>query len=832
MIRFLSHNELCWKFSNLSTANILSSKKNKKLGNVSTFAQERALSALDLGLGIKQRGYNIFVVGVTGTGRTSTVEKILKQRAPKEDTPSDLVLLYNFNDRDRPLAITLPASYGPKLKKNYDSLMERVLNHLEKAFETDRYLYSKQIIQETCRETTDDALKEIEREANLNSFVLSHSGASITLTPANEHGESLTEKEFDVLSDDEKLELEQKAEKLESLLEESMRKVRQAERESEDAFDKLEKETASIAIAGIFETARNAWKKYPQIMQHLSTIEEDISNRIRRFTQEDRVVTPNENNNNNNDQNNKSNKARFLEEEDDLDSDEPLFVRYRVNVLVTRAKNAGAPVIFETHPTTSNLIGRIEQKIKGGETVTDFTRIRAGALYKANGGYLIIEPQELLRDPAAWDGLKRALKNRVIELDDPGEPGRMISIASLRPEAVELNLKVILIGTPEIYYMLTKNDPDFQSLFKVKADFDLEADLSSENIDKYADFLHSISIEEKLTKVDQTALARIIEHAVRLAGNNKKITCRLGEIADLLRESNYWANKNNAKSIDASHVKIALNARAQREGFIESQIIDDVISGKIILDIKGKVIGQTNALTVVDIGNYNFGIALRVTCQIGCGKGEIIDIERETEQGGPFHSKGRLIIRGLLSHLFGRLLPFAFHATLCMEQTYSEIDGDSASLAEACALLSALSQTGIDQRFAMTGAIDQLGNIQAVGGINEKIEGFYKICQVKNSKEIHSIIIPTQNVNDLMLKEEIVESCKKGLFNIISAQNVEDAMELLTGLSWEKGPEALKKRCLSTLEHFNMLNAQDKIKPDLNKPAKSNGTSKLLKTVC
>jgi predicted ATP-dependent protease len=820
VIRFLSHNELCWKFSNLSTINSLSSKKNKKLGNVSTFAQERALSALDLGLGIKQRGYNIFVVGVSGTGRISTVEKILKQRAPKEDTPSDLVLLYNFNDRDRPLAISLPASHGPKLKKNYDSLMERVLAHLEKAFETDHYLYSKQTIQETCRETTDNALKEIEREANLNSFVLSHSGGSITLTPANAHGESLTEKEFDILSDDEKLDLEEKAERLEALLEESMRKVRQAERESEDAFDKLEKETASIAIAGIFETARNTWKKFPQIVQHLNSIEEDISNRIRRFTQEDRSTTATDNANN--DQSNKSNKAKFLEEEDDLDSDEALFVRYRVNVLVTRPRNAGAPVVFETHPTTSNLIGRIEQKIKGGETVTDFTRIRAGALYKANGGYLIIEPQELLRDPAAWDGLKRALKNRVIELDDPGEPGRMISIASLRPEPVELNLKVILIGTPEIYYMLTKNDPDFQSLFKVKADFDLEADLSNDNIDKYIDFLHSISIEEKLTKIDQTALARIIEHAVRLAGNNKKITCRLGEIADLLRESNYWANKNNAKFIDASHVKIALNARAQREGFIESQIIDDVISGKIILDIKGKIIGQTNALTVVDIGNYNFGIALRVTCQIGCGKGEIIDIERETEQAGPFHSKGRLIIRGLLSHLFGRLLPFSFHATLCMEQTYSEIDGDSASLAEACALLSALSQTGIDQRFAMTGAIDQTGNIQAVGGINEKIEGFYKICQVKSSKEVHCVIIPTQNVNDLMLKEEIVESCKKGLFQIISAENIEDAMELLTGLNWETGPEALKKRCLNTLEHFNMLKAHDKIKTDLNKAIKTN----------
>lgn len=822
MIRFLSNNELCWNFS--ISLNALKPKKKQKKVALNTFAQDRALDALDLGLGIKQRGYNIFVVGASGTGRTSTVEKILKQRAPKEETPDDLVLLYNFNDRDRPLAISLPASYGLKLKKSYDSLMEKVLYQLETAFETDRYLYSKQLIQEQCQKTTDEALKEIEREANLNSFVLSHSGASITLTPANAKGESLTEQEFERLTDEEKNLLEQKATKLEALLEDSMRKVRQAERESEEEFENLERETAKIAINNIFESTRNTWKKFNKITKHLFLIEEDILNRIKKFNQDEKEI-----NQENNRESHKSNKNRFFEDDDDFDFDEPFFARYRVNILVTRTKNSGAPVVFETHPTTSNLIGKIEQKIKASETVTDFTRIKAGALYKANGGYLILEPQELLRDPAAWDGLKRALKNRFIELDDPGEPGRMIAIASLRPEPVELNLKVILIGTPEIYYMLTKNDPDFQSLFKVKADFDIEADLSKENLEKYVEFIDSIAQEENMIKLDSSAFARIIEQAVRIAGNNKKITCKLGEIADLIREANYWAQKNKATSIDASHVKTALLAKAKREGFIESQIIEDVISKKIILNIQGKIAGQTNALTVIDIGNYNFGVPLRVTCQIGCGKGEIIDIERETEQGGPFHSKGRLIIRGLLSYLFGKILPFSFHATLCMEQTYNDIDGDSASLAEACALLSALSQTPIDQRFAMTGAIDQLGNIQAVGGINEKIEGFFQICQAQKSKEKHSVIIPNSNCNDLMLKEEVLEANKKGTFNIISAENIIEVMELLTGLSWDKGPENLKQKCLTTLEHFNMLKKQENIKYDFAKSLKNNQASKLIK---
>ena len=564
MIRFLSNNELCWNFS--ISLNALKSKKKQKKVALNTFAQDRALDALELGLGIKQRGYNIFVVGASGTGRTSTVEKILKQRAPKEETPNDLVLLYNFTDRDRPLAVLLPASYGLKLKKSYDSLMEKSLQNLEAAFETDRFLYSKQLIQEECQKTTDEALKEIEREANLNSFVLSHSGASITLTPANSKGESLTEKDFEELSDEEKNILEKKAEKLESLLEESMRKVRQAERESEEDFEILERQTAKIALSNIFETTRNSWKKFSRITEHLSLIEEDILNRIKKFNQDERDA-----NTENSNEQTKTRKNRFFEDDDDLDFDEPFFARYRVNVLVTRIKNSGAPVVFETHPTTSNLIGKIEQKIKASETITDFTRIKAGALYKANGGYLILEPQELLRDPAAWDGLKRALKNRFIELDDPGEPGRMITIASLRPEPVELNLKVILIGTPEIYYMLTKNDPDFQSLFKVKADFDIEADLSKENLEKYIEFIDSIAQEENMINLNQSAFAKIIEQAVRIAGNNKKITCRLGEIADLIREANYWAQKNKANFIDALHVKTALMAKAKREGFIESQ---------------------------------------------------------------------------------------------------------------------------------------------------------------------------------------------------------------------------------------------------------------------
>lgn len=805
MIRYFTYEDLRWRFADLSGArSILAQRKNRQSGRIGAVAQERALSAIELGLGIKQRGYNIFVVGAQGTGRTSTVERVLQERAHKEDTPEDIVLLYNFNDKDRPLSVPLPASMGPKLKKSYESLIEKVLSHLEKAFEADTYILARQVIQEECRNKTDTALKEIESEARDNSFVLSHTGVAITLTPANKKGDALSEEEFEELSDKEKQKLEQRAEKLEGKLEESMRKVRNAEKESEDAFEELERETARQAIHGLFDSFRATWKSYKRVIAHLGNIEEDILARIRRFIHDDKSA-PNEPNEQ---ATSGTVKRRAMEEEDEGEFDEPLFVRYRVNVLVTHVKDAGAPVVFETHPTSSNIIGRIEQRMRGGETLTDFTRIRAGALYRANGGFLILEAQELLRDPGAWEGLKRALKNRAIELDDPGEPGRMVALASLRPEPVPLNLKVILIGAPDIYYALARNDPDFHCLFKVKADFDLEVPRSDENIARYLAFLNSLSSEESLLKLSPEGAGYIIEQAVRLSGSKYKITCRLGEIADLLREANYWAKKDRSKMIEPPHVQEALQAKAEREGFVESQILDEITNGKIVIEISGKVIGQTNALTVVEVGNYEFGIPLRITCQAGCGKGEIIDIERLAEQSGTFHSKGRLIIRGLLSNLFGKDLPFAFHATLCMEQTYSEIDGDSASMAEACALLSALAQIPLDQRFAMTGAIDQMGNAQAVGGINQKIEGFYRVCEQKDSKEVHGVIIPNQNISDTMINESVLAAARNGRFNIIGVDSVADAMEILTGLRWDGDQRSIKARCLAALKHFNRLRDQ------------------------
>ncbi|MDA0713153.1 MAG: AAA family ATPase [bacterium] len=799
MLRKLPPESLSWQFEDMSIIKqALKHKRTGKQDRIGVMAQERAHDALELGLGIKQRGYNIFVVGASGTGRTSTVNQLLHDRAQKEPTPDDIILLYNFDNRDRPLAVPVPPSFGPKIKKTYDTLVERMLTDLEKTFESERYVEERQEVQELCRVKTDAILSVIDEKAKAEGFVLQRGAGALTLTPANSGGEAITETEFEKLTDDQKVLLEQGAEKLESNLEDAIRKVRAIERETEENIEKLERKTADAILLPLFDNAKSQWKNLKTIVTHLDAMREDILNRLRHLIPDDHVqpIDGSEQN---------QSRRRLYEEDEEPDYDEPTLIRYRVNPLVTRSKSAGAPVVQETHPTSSNLIGRIEQRIRAGETLTDHTRIRAGALYHANGGYLVIEAQDILRDPSAWEGLKRALKNRAVELDDPGEPGRMISVVALRPEPVDLSLKVVLIGVPELYYALSKNDPDFGKLFKVKADFDIEMELSANRIEQYIKFLGGVCEEENLRKLQYDGAARVLEQAVRLSGNQKKLTTRIGDIADLVREANFWANKYHAKFINKNHVKRALDARAEREGFLEIQMLEDILENRVFIETDGEVAGQINALTVIELGSYEFGVPIRITCTVGCGRGQIIDIERETKQGGPIHTKGRLIISGLMAGQFGKDIPLGFNANLCMEQTYSDIDGDSASLAETCALLSILANAPISQRFAITGSIDQRGQIQAVGGINEKIEGFFKLCQARNSTLEHGVLIPFSNAANIVLKEEVIAAHKEGKFTIYTVNTFHDAIELLTGRSWDKGKNSLKSSIMDTLKRFHKI---------------------------
>lgn len=796
----LSADELRWRFpiEEFSDDDLKPAVKDRH-GRPGALGQERALVALELGLGIRERGFNIFVVGASGTGRTSTVRELLEQRAREESSPPDIVLLYNFTDRDRPHAVQCPPGSGPKIKKRYDGFVEKMLSDLEKAFESDGYIERRNALDAGHQERTDKYLESIESEAGARGFILSRTGAALTLAVADPDGNPLSEERFEALSPQRKEELEVKAQELQGGLEDALRRIRTLEKETDESTEKLAREVATSVVRPLIEEMKAEMEGLPRITAHLEDVQKDILDRLRRLAPESHAIE--EGGEPADTEGHHPPVRRLSEEEEDGDRDEPALLRYRVNVLVSNKPKSGAPVVLETHPTAANLIGRIEHKMRGGEaTSTDFLRIKSGALYRANGGYLLLHAQDLLRDPAAWEGLKRALKNRQIELDDPGEPGRMVSVPSLRPEPVRLGVKIVLIGTPELYYSLSRGDPDFQKLFKVKVDFDVEMVRSTERLRHYMRFLAGLAAEEKLRPLTLDGAGRVLEHAARVCDDQGKLTTRFGEMADLVREASFWAIKAGAKAIDRSHVRKALAARAEREGFIELRMREDIHRRRICIETSGSVIGQVNGLTVIDLGSYAFGMPVRITCKTGAGKGDIVDIERETELGGPIHTKGTQILKGILLDRFGSATPLCLQASLCMEQSYSDIDGDSASLAEVCALFSSLADAPIRQGVALTGSVDQRGAAQAVGGVNEKIEGFFRVCQSSGTAGVFAVMIPAANAKDLMLDEEIIEACQEGRFLIHTIETLEDAMMVLTGRPWAKGKEAIEPVILATLE--------------------------------
>ncbi len=794
MVKALAPGQLRWTVNDASLdIAALEKHKDDLTGKPGALGQERALAALELGLGIRQRGYNIFVVGASGTGRTSTLRTVLDEQARTDPVPDDVILVYNFEDRDRPHTLCVPPGEGPGIRRRYETLVEKMIAELEKAFESETFLSQRQDLERAHDERADENLQDIEAEAKAAGFLLTRAQGSLSLGVADAAGNPMGEEEYEQLTAEQKQAYEEAAEGLQGGLEDALRKIRVVERETDEELEALSRATAAEAIDPLFAEAESDLSAHPALVDHLARAKADVLDRLRRLVPSDvpeqeqdgpeRATT---------------HQRRLIEEELDLGHDEPALLRYRVNVLVTRDKDGGAPVVVETHPTASKLIGRIVHKTRGGEATTDHTRIKAGALFFANGGYLILQAQDLFREPTAWEGLKRALKNHSLELDDPGEPGRMLTMENLRPEPLPLAVKVCLIGTPDLYYALARTDPDFNKLFKVKVDFDLEMDRSPERVGNYLRFLVGLAHEEGLLPLDTSGAGRLIEHAARVSQNRGRLTTRFGWIADLVREASFFAKKAGAERITRAHVKTALDARAEREGFLELRMHEDIADNRVRIDTAGEVVGQANGLTVIDLGSYQFGTPARITCRVGAGKGELVDIERETELGGPIHTKGTMILRGILLDRFGQEGPLKLSASVCIEQSYSDIDGDSASLAECCALFSALADVPLAQKYAMTGSIDQRGQVQAVGGVNEKIEGFFRATSQRDEKGPYGVLIPVSNLQDLMLDEEVVAAADDGRFSVHAVATLEEALEHLTGMPWE----TLRERAAHTLERF------------------------------
>ncbi|MBI5640256.1 MAG: AAA family ATPase [Nitrospirae bacterium] len=727
-----------------------------------TIGQERALRSLDFGLNLDSKGFNIFMLGENGTGKSTTIKAILGKKAAQETVPADWCYVYNFEDPDIPLAISLAPGMAAIFHKDMEELIKILKVEIPKIFESKEYEKQKNRILEEFQKRQKEMFAELEGDAQNKGFSIRKSVSGLMIVPIKKGGEPLTEEEYEALDERTKAKIDEIGKGLQDKLNDVVREVRESEKQVKNAVAKLEREAALSAVGHYMEEVKSKYQDNEKITAYLSAVTEDILDHIDDFKAQEEQTPP----------------LPFLK----MQKTEPTFTRYVVNVLVNNKDQKGAPCIFESNPSYFNLFGRMEYKFQYGVASTDFSLIKAGSLHKANGGYIVINGIDLLRNLFSYDGLKRALRNREIKIEDIWEQYRLISTTTLRPEAIPLNVKVILLGNPYLYYLLYGLDEEYRELFKVKADFDNRMEKNEETLQKYAAFVSSICRKGNLKHFDRTGVAKIVEYGSRLAEHQAKLSSKFSEVADVIKEANYWARKEGSQIVSGAHVETALNERVFRTNRIEERLQELVIEGTLIIDTGGERVGQINGLAVLDMGDYRFGKPSRITAKTYAGKAGVINIERETKMSGRIHEKAILIITHYIGSTFAKKKPVSFSASITFEQLYDMVEGDSATCAEMYALLSSLAGVPIRQDLAVTGSMDQNGDVQPIGGVNEKIEGFFDLCRIRGLDGRQGVIIPRKNVHNLMLKKEVVDAVKEGKFSIYPIERVEEGLELLTGM--------------------------------------------------
>lgn len=727
-----------------------------------TIGQERALQALDFGLSLESTGFNIFILGEHGTGKMTTVRSFLSQRAMNEPVPRDWCYVYNFKDPDAARAISLSPGDAVMFQKDMDEVIKILKIEIPKVFESKEYEKQRNAIVETAQRKQKEIFAILEEEAQEKGFLLRKTVSGLIIAPVKKTGEPLTEEEYELLDDKTRKRLDEIGRHLQERLNDAIRLVRENEKLVKEMIGKLEKEAALSAVGHLIEELKSKYKEYDKIITYLDEAREDILEHLDDFKVQDEQPQ----------------QLPFLK----LQKAEPTFTRYSVNVLVNNKDCKGAPCVFESNPTYYNLFGRIEHKIQYGLALTDFSMIKAGSLHKANGGYLVINALDLLRNIFAYDALKRAIRNRELKIEDVWEQYRLISTTTLKPEAIPLDIKVILVGNPYLYYLLYNLDEDYRELFKVKADFDSRMARNKENIEKYAYFIATLCREENLLPLDRAGAAKVIEFSSRLAEHKHKLSARFSDIADVLREASYWASKAGSPAVSEAHVQRAIDERVYRTNRVEERLREMILEGTLIVETSGEKIGQINGLAVLDMGDYRFGKPSRITAQTYSGKAGVVNIERETKMSGKIHEKAILIISNYLGSRYATRKPISLTASITFEQLYDMVEGDSASCAELYALLSSIARVPLKQSVAVTGSMDQNGDVQPVGGINEKIEGFFDLCRMIGLDGSHGVIIPSRNVKNLMLKKDVVEAVRDGRFFIYPIGKVDEGLELLTGM--------------------------------------------------
>jgi ATP-dependent Lon protease len=738
--------------------------------------QRRAVNALQLGLDIDSRGYNLFVNGEAGTGRKTAVNCLLKETTRYKRIPDDKIFVNNFSNPDMPVLIRLKAGQGRRFKKDMENFLDYLLTHIPELFKSDAYAEQRKEKIEVIAAKQKELIKKFEEEVAKKNFALIQMQIGTTTRPAvmplidgkpgNFDKIRALEKEGKLKKKDiEKM--EKTHSDLSDRLEEVFAELKELDKKAIEAVKKLDQEMLNPLIEETVKDIKNRCK-CKELDEYLDAVKDSIREDPGKFLISEDEEKPG-------DKEKQKGKGKPKEPGD-------AFLDYRVNLLVDNHDAKQAPVVFETSPSYSNLFGTVEVTLeRSGGARTDFSKIKAGSFLKADGGFLIVEAYDLLVEPGVWPAFKRALKNRKVEIQIYA-PVYMVSVSAMKPQPIECDVKVAIVGDSNIYQLLYNQDPDFKKIFKLRADFDSVMNIEQETIMDYANFIKRIVTDEKLLALDKTGIAAVLEYGVRMAGKQNKLSTRFNQVADILREANYWARKSRKKTINEIYIRKAIKEKNERSALVEEKIQEMIEEGSIMIDTTGKEVGQVNGLAVYDMGDYAFGKPSRITANVAMGDSGIINIEREAQMSGPLHNKGVLILSGYLRQKYAQDKPLAISASLCFEQSYSGVDGDSASSTEIYALLSAISELPLRQDIAVTGSVNQKGEIQPIGGVNQKTEGFYEVCRAKKLTGKQGVMIPHQNAADLMLKEEVVEAAKKGKFRVYPIKTIDEGIELLTGV--------------------------------------------------
>ncbi|MBE6451887.1 MAG: ATP-dependent protease [Alphaproteobacteria bacterium] len=766
---------------------------------LSALGQDRALSAVEIGVNIQSKGYNLFCLGPEGTGKTSLVKRVLVEEAKKRPTPDDWAYVYNFDEPYKPHAISFPAGEAMEFAKDVDKLIENISLAIPAIQESDEYKSGINSINEKYKQHKEKYIKILQKKAKGKSVSLLHMPVGLVVAPVK-NGEVLSPEKFEELPEEEKKQLLEDLNQMQAEIENSAQDLPQWEDKQRKDISDLREKYLKLTVKKPIDELIEKYRGCKGGIEFLKSIQKHIINNADDFLPASDTGT--ENPEGGAEDPLSAIFSKFKQPEEDK------YAKFKVNVIVKNEVDSGAPIIHLDHPTQGNLVGKVERIQQYGALLTDFSLIKAGALHNANGGFLLIDARKLLIQPYAWDSLKRALASKTIKIEAPSEETTFTTI-SLDPEPIPLNVKVILTGDAELYELLSERDPDFSDFFKVEADFGVLMDRTPQNEVEYAKLIGSLSKKKKLRSLNKQAVAKVIEHSSRLADSSEKLTAHIASIGDLLREADYWARKSKANQIGKNHIEQAIEAQIYRSDRIKQAMLEQIDKGTILIDVDGKKVGQINGLVVYNFSRICFGKPSRITAQARIGRGEFINIEREVDMSGPIHSKGMLILESLIANRFAKYSPLSLSGSIVFEQSYGGVDGDSASSTEYYCMISAISGIPIKQSIAVTGSINQFGEIQPIGGVNEKIEGFFDVCVQRGLNGQHGVIIPRTNVKDLMLREDILKAVDAGLFNVWAIDTVDDGIEILTGLKagnmdkngrYTKG--SINRAVQESLDHF------------------------------